>query len=75
MEFHPIPMTTLSEIENAAQELDRKEQEELFLFLAQKLRSEGSLPEPKAFDLKTINSWIEQDEADMKAFSNRSKIQ
>jgi len=68
-------MTTLSEIENAAQELDRQEQEELFLFLAQKLRAEGTLPEPKTFDLITINSWIEQDEADMKAFSNRSKIQ
>ena len=54
--FHPDSMTTLNEIENAAQALDRKDQEELFLFLAKQLRTDGNMPEPRVFDSQQIES-------------------
>jgi dsDNA-binding SOS-regulon protein len=68
-------MTTLTELENAAQALDRKDQEELFLFLAKQLRTDGCMPEPRVFDVQQIESWVAQDETDMAAFRNHSSIQ
>lgn len=64
-------MSTLLEIEKAAEKLPSKDQQELFLFLAAKLRAESNaLPAPRQFSAKEISSWIAEDEADWKKFQS-----
>jgi hypothetical protein len=62
-------MSTLAEIEAAAEALPPEQKQELLLFLAARLRAQGArLPEPRKFPRDQIAGWISQDEADMKQF-------
>jgi hypothetical protein len=62
-------MTTLAEIEAAADALSPEQKQELLLFLAARLRAQGvPLPEPRTFSREQVARWIEQDEADMRRF-------
>ncbi len=61
-------MTTLTEIEAAADRLTAEQKGELLLFLAARLRAERApLPEPRAFSAEQIAAWMAEDEADLKA--------
>jgi hypothetical protein len=65
-------MRTLLEIEKAADNLPAKDKQELFLFLAARLRSEGNtLPAPRQFSAEEVSSWIAEDEADWKKFQSK----
>ncbi len=65
-------MTTLAEIESAVVALSPAEKQELMLFLASRLRSEGAtLPEPRTFTREEMAVWIEEDEADMRRLRKR----
>ena len=59
-------MSTLAEIEAAADSLPPDEKQELFLFLAIRLRSPGCpIPEPRDFTTEQVAGWIANDEADL----------
>lgn len=59
-------MTTLADIETAADALPPQEKQELLLFLAARLRAHGGkLPEPRTFSREQMAAWISEDEADM----------
>lgn len=63
-------MSTLAEIEAAADALPPEQKQELLLFLALRLRAEGAgLPEPRKFSGEQMAAWIAEDEADMRRFS------
>ncbi len=65
-------MSTLAEIEAAADALPEPQKEELFLFLAARLRS-GSQPPPpppREFKHEQIQEWIADDVAGMGRFSS-----
>lgn len=65
-------MSTLLEIEKAADNLPSKDKQELFLFLAVRLRAErNALPAPRQFSLDEISSWIAEDEANLKTFQSK----
>jgi hypothetical protein len=58
---------TLAEIEIAADALSQEQKEELFLFLAARLRSgPGAMPEPREFSSAQIQEWIADDEEGMR---------
>jgi hypothetical protein len=60
-------MSTLAEIESAAEILSDQEKEGLFLFLAARLRSSGEpQPEPRKFTKEQMAAWIAEDEEDMR---------
>jgi hypothetical protein len=62
-------MTTLAEIETAADALSPDQKEQLLLFLAIRLRSHRTgIPEPREFSREQIAGWIAEDEAEMKKF-------
>jgi hypothetical protein len=62
-------MSTLAEIEAAAETLPAQQKQELLLFLAERLRrSGGPRPEPRTSPSERIASWIREDEADMRRF-------
>ena len=62
-------MSTLAEIEAAADTLPPEQKQELFLFLATRLRSAGAkLPEPRDFTREQMDAWVAEDEADMRRF-------
>ena len=62
-------MSTLTEIEAAADQLPPEEKQELLLFLAMRLRRErATLPEPRKFTEEEMAAWIAEDEADMRRF-------
>ena len=62
-------MSTLAEIEQAAGTLAPREQQELLLFLAAKLREKGAeLPEPRLFAPEQLQGWMDEDEADLRRF-------
>lgn len=62
-------MTTLPEIEAAADALPPEEKQELFLFLAARLRAGSSqLPVPRDLDRAQIEAWIADDEEGMRRF-------
>jgi len=62
-------MSTLGEIEAAADALPPEQKQELLLFLAIRLREQGANPpEPRKFPLEQIASWVARDEADMRQF-------
>jgi hypothetical protein len=62
-------MSTLSEIEAAADALPTKEKEELLLFLATRLRAvAGELPPPREFSREQMQRWIADDEAGYQRF-------
>ncbi len=60
-------MSTLAEIEAAADSLPAAEKQELLLFLAARLRASGARPpEPRKFSKEQMAAWIAEDEADMR---------
>ena len=62
-------MSTLAEIEAAADSLPPEQKQELFLFLATRLRSSGAkLPKPREFTREQMDAWVAEDEADMRRF-------
>lgn len=62
-------MSTLSEIEAAADALTPEQKQELLLFLSARLRAQSArLPEPRKFSREQIAGWIARDEADMQRF-------
>jgi hypothetical protein len=62
-------MSTLGEIETAADALPPAQKQELLLFLAARLRAQaGDLPPPRKFAPSQIETWIAEDEADMQRF-------
>lgn len=62
-------MVSLLDIESATRQLSLKEREELLVFLAKSLREERAAqsPSPRRFSKEEIESWIAEDEADMKS--------
>lgn len=58
-------MSTLAEIEAAADALPAEEKQQLLLFLASRLRKESTLPLPRQFTPEQISAWVSQDEEDM----------
>ena len=63
-------MSTLAEIEAAAETLPEQEKEQLFLFLAARLRAANpaELPPPCTFGRERMEEWIRDDEAGMRRF-------
>ena len=67
--LNSVRMSTLAEIEAAADALPSQQQEELFLYLAVRLRARaGQLPSPREFSREQIQAWIADDEAGMRRF-------
>ena len=65
-----IAMSTLTEIESAARQLSPAERQHLLIFIAQMLREEGQfLPEPRAFSPVEMQTWMDEDEQDLKEFN------
>ncbi len=66
-------MSTLAEIEKAAEKLPTQQKQELMLFLGAKLRAERTnLPEPRQFSREQMQSWIADDEAELKRLREQS---
>lgn len=62
-------MSTLTEIEAAADRLRPEEKQELILFLATRLRAAGAeLPPPRSFSKEHIRQWIVEDEEGYRRF-------
>ncbi len=67
--YRPV-MTTLADLETAADALTEAEKQELLLFLAASLRrARAQAPEPRRFAAETISAWIAEDEADFERLS------
>jgi hypothetical protein len=66
-----LPVSTLKEIETAAKKLPPVEQQELLVFVANSLRSQGRpLPPPRRFSADEIKSWMDEDERDLREFKD-----
>ena len=66
-------MSTLAEVQAAADTLAPEEKQELIVFLAARLRSAGvHLPPPRKFSREQIAAWIAEDEAEMQRFRQGS---
>ena len=64
-----MTMSTLAEIEAAADALPPQQKQELLLFLAARLRAEsGNPPEPRKFSAEQVAAWLAEDNADLKKF-------
>ncbi len=62
-------MSTLPEIEAAADALPLAQKQELLLFLAARLRAEGGEPPaPRKFSREQLDAWVAEDEAEMRRF-------
>ena len=62
-------MSSAAEIATAFRELSPPERAQLFLQLAEIVRSEGMpLPPPRDFELSEMQRWIEEDEGDFREF-------
>ena len=62
-------MSTLVEIEAAADTLSAEQQQELMLFLASRLHTAGGpLPSPRDIPREKIDQWIAEDEAGHRRF-------
>ena len=59
-----VAMSTLSEIEEAADSLSSEEKEALLRFLAIRLRQERALPTPRVFTDEEVAAMLAEDEAD-----------
>lgn len=60
-------MSTLAEIQAAADALGPADKQDLLLFLAARLRSQGGqMPSARRFTPDQMKAWIAADEADMK---------
>ena len=56
-------MSTLVEIETAADSLPNEEKEELLRFLAMRLRKERTRPQPRIYSEEKLAAMIAEDEA------------
>jgi hypothetical protein len=66
-------MSSLAEIEKAAEMLPPEQKQELMLFLGARLRAErAGLPQPREFSREQVQSWVAEDEADLKRFRGQS---
>jgi len=66
-------MSTLAEIEQAVEKLPAQQKQELMLFLGAKLRAErAGIPEPRQFSRDQVQSWVSEDEADLKRIGEQS---
>jgi hypothetical protein len=64
-------MGTLPEIEAAIEALPPADKQELLLFLAARLREQaGDLPAPRKFSACEVQTWIDEDDADLERFRN-----
>ena len=62
-------LSNLAEIEAAAEALPPEQKQELMLFLATRLRAQGTrMPEPRKFSREQTANWIAEDDADMQRF-------
>ena len=61
-------MSTLTEIETAADSLSCEEKEELLRFLAIRLRKERAMPKPRIYSVAEVASMLAEDEADGERF-------
>lgn len=62
-------MSTLAEIEKAADALSASQKQELLMFLVARLRADGAgLPEPRRFSRDQVEAWIAEDEGDLRRF-------
>ena len=61
-------MSTLAEIEAAAETLSAQEKVELFRFLATRLPAPEVEPEPRKFSKEQMAEWIRDDEEGMRRF-------
>lgn len=62
-------MSTLTEIETAADTLPAEQQQELLLFLATRLHAaNGALPPPRDIPREQLDRWIAEDEAGHQRF-------
>jgi len=62
-------MTTLAEIETAADALPAEQKRQLLLFLAERLRAERApMPPPRRFGPDQVGQWLAEDEADARRF-------
>ena len=57
-------MSTLAEIETAADSLPSEQKEELLRFLAMRLRKERTLPQPRIYSDEELAAMIAEDETD-----------
>ena len=65
-------MSTLAEIEAAVDALPEEQKEELFLFLAARLRSGNTqVPPPREFSEGQIRKWISDDEEGYRRFNSK----
>jgi len=66
---HHARMSTLAEIEEAADALPPEQKQQLMLFLAARLRADGArVPDPRKYSREQIESWISEDEAELRRF-------
>jgi len=61
-----LGLSTLAEIEAAADALSSEQKQQLFLFLAARLRGSGESPPPRDFSREQIEDWIADDEQGMR---------
>ena len=61
-------MSTLIEIETAADSLSSEEKEELLRFLAKRLRKDRAMPKPRIYSDEELASMLAEDEADGERF-------
>jgi hypothetical protein len=67
--WYVVGVSKLEEIEAAAEALPPEEKQQLLLFLAARLRTEGArMPEPRKFPREQMAGWIAEDEADLRRF-------
>ena len=65
-------MSTLAEVEAAADALTPEQKQELLLFVATRLRAQGGKPpEVRKFSREQMAGWFAQDVADMQQFNER----
>ena len=62
------PMSTVQEIEAAADLLPDDKKEELLRFLAVRLRKQRTLPQPRIYSAEEVASMVAEDEADGERF-------
>ena len=66
-------MRNLAETEAAADVLPLEEKQELFLFVAMRLRAQrGSLPQPRKLSGEQVAGWSAEDEADLRRRRERA---
>ena len=65
---HPPGMSTLAEIETAADALPAEQKQEILLFLAVRLREGQPQPQPRDFTKEEMDEWIRDDEEGMRRF-------